>query len=366
MTHRFSTILLTIVLTAIGSIPSVAVQDDDGQVDLKALYQQIDQAIEQFPEFVAEQEEKINHSRQLFLSGSAGEEKLQTAEQLFNLYKSYKNDSALHYAKICISLADSLHRPDLVGRYRSQEARLCSNVGMYVESLALLQEVDKSALDRQGLTKYYEAWMHVCGEIGSHSQLNEVRLAYYELQDAYRDSVLMVAETDSEEYLHLKMDVLNARQQYQDALKVSNRWLNKVSDGTHEEAFAAFYRSVVYDKLANHDLMRYWLGISALNDIRCAVLDQAALVMLAEHLGEDGDIERAYRYISFSRDCNTTFHPHLRDYQVNSVINVINKNAQEKQDINRCLTIWATVMTCLFLTALLCIFLILRRQNKKS
>ena len=363
MTHRFSTILLTIVLTAIGSIPSVAAQDDDKQIDLEDLYQQIDQAIEQFPEFVAEQEERINDSRKQFLSKPVGEDKLQMAEQLFNLYRSYKNDSALHYARICISLADSLHRPDLVGRYLSQEARLCSNVGMYVESLALLQEVNKSALDRQGLTKYYEAWMHVCGEIGSHSQLNDVRQAYYELQDTYRDSVLKVAETDSEEYLHLKMDVLNARQLYQDALKVSNRWLNRVLEGTHEDAFAAFYSSVVYDKLTNHDQVRYWLGRSALDDIRCAVLDQAALVMLAEHLCEDGDIERAYRYASFSRDCNTTFYPHLRDYQVSSVINVINKHAQEKQYTHRYLMIWATVMTLLLLIALLCIFLLLRRRK---
>ena len=74
-----------------------------------------------------------------------------------------------------------------------------------------------------------------------------MRQDYYDRQDLYRDSVLMVAEAGSEEYLHLKMDVLCARRQYQDALGVSDSWLGKVSDGTHENAFAAFYRYVVYE-----------------------------------------------------------------------------------------------------------------------
>ena len=364
MLRHIRTTLLTIILTAIGSLPSVAVQEYDEQINLKALYQQIDQAIEQHPHFVAEREKQIDNSRELLLSESNMEKKMPIAEQLFALYKSYKNDSAIHYAEVCINSAEALHRPDLAGRYRALEARQCSGVGMYVESLDLLQKVDKSSLDRQGLTNYYEAWMHVCGEIGSHSQLPNGHQIYYGMQDAYRDSVLKVAKEDSDEYLHLKMDVLNARQQYQEALKVSNRWFNKVAEGTHEHAFAAFYRSVVYDKLANHDQVRYWLGRSALDDIKCAVQDQAALVMLAEHLCEDGDIERAYRYICFSRDCNLAFSPILRNYQVSSVINVIEKNYQESQDAKRFLTIFAFVVITLLLMALLYILFLLRKHNK--
>ena len=34
---------------------------------------------------------------------------------------------------------------------------------------------------------------------------------------------------------------------------------------------------------------RYWLGRSALDDIKCAVMDQASLIKLAELLNQDGD-----------------------------------------------------------------------------
>lgn len=363
MMHHIRTILFTIILIAIGSIPSVAEQANDKQTELEALYQQIDEAIEQYPLYVAGREKQINSFRNLFLSESSLEKKMLMAEQLFALYKPYKNDSAIHYAEVCINIAESLHRPDLAGRYRSLEARQCSGVGMYVEALNLLKKVDRSALGRQELTNYYEAWMHVCGEIGSHSYLPNGHQIYYGMQDAYRDSVLAMAKEDSEEFLHLKMDVLSARQQYQEALKVSDNWISMVSEGTHESAFAAFYRSVVYGKLDNHNQVRYWLGRSALDDIKCAVQDQAALIMLAEHLSEDGDMDRAYRYICFGKDCNLAFHPTLRNYQVNSVINVINKTFKESQDTNRFLTILASVVSILLLAALLFILLLLRKKQ---
>jgi glucan phosphoethanolaminetransferase (alkaline phosphatase superfamily) len=45
--------------------------------------------------------------------------------------------------------------------------------------------------------------------------------------------------------------------------------------------------------------------------------------MLAECLCEDGDYERADRYVHFCEACNTAFSPQLRNYQVRYVANVI-------------------------------------------
>jgi hypothetical protein len=45
--------------------------------------------------------------------------------------------------------------------------------------------------------------------------------------------------------------------------------------------------------------------------------------MLAECLCEDGDYERADRYVHFCEACNTAFSPQLRNYQVRYVANVM-------------------------------------------
>ena len=312
--------LLLIVVMGLGS--TVLAQADES-VDLDALYRQIDDAISQSPTYVAERERKIADWRNRLNKEKNVEKSVQMAEELFRLYQPYKNDSALYYAEVCISLADSLRRPDLAGRFRSMLAYQLSDADMLTESIEELRVIDKSTLDSVGLVNYYHAWMHVHGELGSITQRNAVRLNYYAQQDAYRDSVLMVADEGSEEWLHLKVDILCARQLYQDALELSGQWLQKVTDVTHESAYAAFYRSMIYDRLKNHDQTCYWLGKSALDDIRCAVMNQASLLFLAERLATDGDISRARRYAEFAKACNQTFCPRLRGYQVNSVINVI-------------------------------------------
>ena len=339
-------------------------QDADKAVDLNALYQQIDEAIEESPGYVAIREGQIKKQYQAFCKAKNGEQKFVTAEELFALYKPFKNDSALHYAGICITLADSMQRADLAGRYRSLMARQCSNAGMYVESQGILNEIDKEALDRQGLTDYYDAWMHVCGEIAAYSLIPEVRDRNYALQDHYRDSVLQVADEGGDEYLHLQMSVLCARKLYQEALKVSDKWMNKVKEGTHADAYAAFYRHIVYDKLGNDEMVRFWLAKSAIDDIKCAVMDQASLITLAELLNYDGDIERSYRYIRFTWQCNNFFNTRLRSSQITPVLNVIEKSYQDSIARNTRFLIIASVVFTLLSLLLLLLFSKVLRQKK--
>ena len=335
-------------------------------VDLEQLYQEIDDAIEYSANYVTLKENNIADRRKDFLRASDTNEQLVLAEQLFWLYKPYKNDSALYMADLCISLADSMNRKDMVGLYLSRKAHKCSSSGLYVKALDLLKRVDRRALGRDELTIYYAAWMHLCGELGSYAQQSEEQLSYYAMQDAYRDSVLAVADESSELYLHLKMDVLSGRRQYQDALAVSNRWQKQVTDGTHENALASFYRSVVYEKLNNGHQRRYWLGKSALDDIKCAVFDQASLFMLAECLCEDGDYERADRYVHFCEACNTAFSPQLRNYQVRYVVSVMEaayKNSQARY--SRLLTI-AAVGLLFFLVVVAILLVRLKRLKRKA
>ena len=352
----------TALLAIIGT-QEMSAQISDEKPNLEELYQQIDDAIDRSPQYVANRLTMTDRARRDLQRVNNQDRRLALAEELFELYTSFKNDSALYFADLCSSLADSMQLKHTAGLYRSLKAHQCSNAGLYVESLNLLKKTDRQTLDREGLTKYYAALMHVYGELGSYSQQTNEQRDYFQLQDSYRDSVLAVAEKGSEEYLHLKMDVLCARQLYQDALAVSDSWLNKVREGTHEIAYAAFYRSIVYDKLGNNTQLRYWLGVSALNDIKCAVNDQASLFMLAEKLCEDGDYDRAYRYMRFCEDCNRRFSPQLRNYQVRYVTSVMESVLENRQ--TRCSQLLA-IACVVVLMLLAAVGWLLIRQRRGS
>ena len=181
--------------------------------------------------------------------------------------------------------------------------------------------------------------------------------------DLYRDSVLAVTKEGSEEWLHLKMDILSARRQFQEALRISDKWLHKVKEGTHEYAYAAFYRSVCYDHLDNDQLAHYWLGKSAIADIRCAVNNQASLLFLADHLANEGDVEHARRYMEFSMKQNRVFYPRMRTYQIDPVINITEKSNQAALSCDKTLLFIAGGIIVLLLFVLFIV--ILKRYRTK-
>ena len=356
-------IRILLLFVAMGFASAISAQEEP--IDLDALYQQLDDAILQSPKYVAERKQQIAVCRDSLFLEKSTEGRFLMAEKLFWLYEPYKNDSALHYAELCISFADSLHHTGLTGRFRSLLAYQCSRTDMHTESLEQLHLVNKSALDQAGLVDYYNAWMHVCGELGLYTQRKDIRQRSFDLQNLYRDSVLMVIEKGSDEWYHLKMDILNARRQFQDALELSDQWIKKVTDNTHESAYAAFYRSMVFANLNNHDMLCYWLGKSALDDIRCAVMNQASLLFLAERLADDGDIKRAHRYAEFAKECNLVFCPRLRAYQVNPFVNVVEKNSQATQSkANLILYIASIVIFLLLIALIICISLVRKAKRK--
>lgn len=346
-------------------VSPAAAQVQGEEVDLEALYQQIDQETGRSPQYVANLEAHIDHQRHAYLAETDAQRRFLMAEELFALYKPFKNDSAIHYAQVCIDLADSLGAANLAGRYRSLMARQCSNAGMYVESLSFLGLVDKSHLDSQGLTDYYDAWMHVCGEIANYSLIPEVRNHYRACQDHYRDSVLMVADKGSYQYLHLLMSALCARQQYQEALKVSDRWINMVTEGTHADAYASYYRHIVYDRLGNTRMVRFWLAKSALSDIKSAVMDQASLITLAELLNYDGDLDRSYRYIRFTWQCNNSFNTRLRSSQIAPVLSVIERNYTSVTERNTLILMVSVAVFSVMAVGLLLLFYYVYRQKRR-
>lgn len=361
MMHFKRTFVVILLLTVAVRFAPVAIAQTDEGVDLPVLYQEIDDAINHSKQFISIRESQIKDCRDSLLNEQSLEKQVTLAGKLFSLFQPYKNDSALHYAQICINLGDSLRRPDISGRFHSLMAYQCSNCNMYSEAFEQLSMVKRSALDQAGLIDYYTAWMHVYGELGSLTQIKNMRRHYFDLQDLYRDSVMMVAKEGSEDWYHLKMDILSARQSFQEALSINNQWLKRVHPNTHESAFAAFYRSIVYDKLQNHDQKCYWLGRSALEDIRCAVMSQASLLFLAEQLANDGDIDRARSYMEFTRDCNMFFLPRVRIYQINPYINILEKSCQAAEaKADNTLLIAAVVIGLL----LVVLFVILIRKRK--
>ena len=329
---------------------------------MKAVYQQIDEAIEQSPRYVADYEAKIEEERQQYLQAVTPEDKYQLAYSLYNLYKAFMNDSALAYLDQAEQWAQKQGQLARVGSCRAQKAFQCSTVGYYNEALAFLSSIDKEQLDSVGLTNYYRAQMHVHGELGYYTNISSMKEQYFKLRSLYRDSLFSNINHQSQDYLMNKVFELKDQNRLEEARKLCDQWIKSVKPDSHDYAIAAYYYWLV---CSNENEAQYWLGQSALCDVHNAVMDQASLLSLAEILNGAGDLERSYKYIRFTWDSNNRFNTRMRSWQITPILNVIENNYQKAVEHNTKVLRMSIVVVSVLALFILGVLFFLHRRNRQ-
>ena len=349
-------LLLLITFVALGIY--VSAQDDD----VKIIYQQIDEAIEQSPRIVGEYEQQIADIRQQYQHSSRPEEKYQLAFRLYEQYKAFMNDSALFYLNEAEQWAGRQGQTDLVGNCRALKAFQCSTVGYYTEAQTLLKNIDKRQLDSIGLRNYYKAQMHVYGELGYYSNIPSMKEGFFKNQALYRDSLFSMIDHSDQDYLMYKIYELNDLKELKEAHKLSSQWVKQVQPGSHDYAIACYYSWLSCE---DEGEKRWWLAQSALYDVRNAVMDQASLLSLAEILNADGDLDRSYKYIRFTWDCNNRFNTRMRSWQITPILNVIENNYQKAVEHNTKVLRMSIVVVSVLALFILSVLFFLHRRNRQ-
>ena len=300
--------------------------------DLKELYKEIDEAIADSRSFVKAHEDRIDETRASFINAQSPERRMMYADQMYLLYKSFDNDSALAYIKIYIDMADRTGQQWAVDRGRSLMAYQYSSAGLYSESLEILKEMDGRRMQPDVLTEYLNARVHVYNELAYYTPLPDVRDEYYSRRDQYRDSLYRIADHKSPIYLQLRESELLDSHRFDESLEFNDNWMSQIRAESRDYAIVCYYRYLIYATMQEPVWSRYWLAQSALSDIRHAVMDQASLISLADLLNQDGDFERSYRYISFTWRSNDSFNTRMRSWQISPILTVIENDYQTQKE----------------------------------
>lgn len=333
--------------------------------DLKGLYRQIDDAIAHSPEYVSAHQDRIDEVRQMYNNERSAERKMMYADQLYLLYKSFDNDSALAYIQHYIDLADRLGQTEAADRGRSIMAYQCSSVGLYSESLSILDQLDPQRMKPEVMTEYLNARVHVYNELAYYSSVPGIREKYYSLRDAYRDSLYQKADTMNSVYLQIRESHLVDENHFEEALMMNDSWMASIKPESRDYAIVCYYRYLIFATLHDSIQSRYWLAQSALSDVRHAVMDQASLISLADLLNQDGDFVRSYRYISFTWRSNNKFNTRMRSWQISPILTVIENDYQlQKERSSHILLLMVIVVSLLALLTLGALLFSLRERRK--
>ncbi|MBR5687058.1 MAG: transcriptional regulator [Prevotella sp.] len=304
------------------------------QRPLDSLYQCLDEEIERFPEYVSMHEKEVALLTHELNQATDDELRYDLSFRLYDKYRAFINDSAIYYLNQCIGLAERLQQTSRAGECRSLLALRCSNAGMYDEAQEILQQIRPETLDRHALGIYYEAQNHVYNELAYYTHLEDMRVKYQEMADKYQEQLLaVVPDTFDVSFLRREMTDMTAGR-YEQSKAINDEWLKHVTPGSHRYALVALYRYLEYKSVNDSTEMMYWLAESALSDVRNAVMDQGSLWELANQLMLQGNVDRSYRYITFTSDCAGRYGSRQRSWQIAPLLSAIANNYKKQSEHN--------------------------------
>lgn len=331
--------------------------------EMDSLLKALDKTVDSCHIYSLRKDEKLNRLKELLKIAPTDEQQYTICAQLYDEYNNYTSDSALLYARKKLQIAEKLNNKRNITDARLNLSFIMVTVGMYKEAIDLMELVDiKSAPD---LKAYY---FHICrtvyGFMSDYAVSSQEKERYVSLTGKYRDSLLVSNPPQSGTHIMVKADQLIVRGKYDEALKLMQAYFPTIAPGNHERAIIAYSISQAYHGKKEREQEKKWLMISAISDLQSANKEYISLRSLAFLLYEDGDIDRAYKYMKRSLDDALFCKARLRTYEISQMMPIIDKAYQmENESRQRQLVIFLISISILSLFLIIAIISLYRHMQ---
>lgn len=359
MNTRKSIVILFWAVVLVSPVRSVFAGEPQQGMALRILYE----LMENKETFMSEKEDRISSVKKMLQTPNISDvQRYDINLQLFNEYKTYISDSAIHYANQNIVISEKLNDRDRMNESNLNLTSLYIIAGMYIESLDILKSIDKNGLSGELLIRYYDSYKQL---YRNYSFNNFNAHVYIAKSSQYRDSLLNVLDKNSNHYRIVYAEKLSDENRLAESKQILQDLIDQSEEETHEKAVLTYALASIYRKEGDiHNQITYY-AISAICDIKNAIKENASMQALAVTLFETGNIERAYDCIRSSMEDAMFCNARLRTYEISQILPIIDSAYQEKVRNQQ-----SELQLFLVLVSLLSLFLIIAviyvyRQMKK-
>lgn len=286
------------------------------------------------------------------------EQQLIINNRLIEEYEAFVFDSALFYLEENLELCKKIYKPDQELKTRILLADMLASSGRYKDAEDILNSIPVNQIPDDILKEYYKVYCHVYSIITFYTPINENRIKYSQLYKLYTDSLISVIDHNSEQYLAiLEKDYRDSRQ-LDKCLDMNSQRLALTKFGERAYSMVTFERSLVYELLGDVQNQKKYLILSAISDISFSVKDNASLAVLAAILYHEQNLEKAYRFITFSYEDASFYNSSLRFTLISNILPIINdayqlRNTKQKRALRNLLILISFLSIGLFITVIL-------------
>ena len=328
-----------------------------------SLLKVLDEVVANHKQYSDKKEEKLLQLKSLLRITTSGEQQFVVCGQLIDEYYYYQKDSALVYVKRSIKIANQIHDNNRLISARIKLASINGSIGMYKEALEILRDINIT--NYPGLkVEYYNEYAILYGYMGFYAVTDQDRRMYNQSNKLYYDSLVAIIPRDTSLYVLAKTGVYFTDNQHEKAFGLLNAAYLRCND-MHERAKLAYNIGTVYGNRKDTKRETLWLTISSINDLGSVTKEYVSLRILAYKLFQQGDIDRAYNYMSCALEDALFCNARLRTHEISLMMPIIDKAYQHqtrtKQQI---LTISTIVVSVLSLFLLIAIWRVYRQMKK--
>lgn len=327
-------------------------------------------------------EKTIENLRTRFQYASAPQDKLDASMKLFNEYKVYDSDSALYYARIARKIAPhtSGYNKKLDVDLRLNEAFIEGVMGKFDSAVALVNEIDTVGLDKQSLCKYFDMLGYILS-LGSIfiADSPEDWSQYIGFSNNYRDSVIFYNTDRNPAFfwipIALKVDNLNKTSDISYPMDDPDFLaLKQITDSvtfpTREDAINAYWVSRYYEVAGDSENKLKYQTLAAIYDAKIVNKELAAVQEVANQLLDQGDLNRAYNYLTYAIDQANTYNNRSRIVSLAKIMGNPRKAYQDKIEQRekkaRRLTISLAIVAGILILTLILVIYNFRKIHKQG
>jgi len=286
---------------------------------------------------------------------------------LYDEYKSYCYDSARHYGLECLAIARQQQRDDRYIEAVHALAFSLISAGLLSEAEELLASIDRTKLSGRLLCDNYEhlaqLWRTKADYIGQEPYYTQ----YITRSNAYLDSLLAITPQNTLHWWSIKGSKLMRQHEYPQALEAFNNVLSNDSIGNYVHLVATTTAEMAwaYVYLENEPKAIEYFARSAVADNESATREITALYHLSRLIDQQGQHERASRYVHQALEDINFYNTRLRKVEINDVLPIIE---QDRYDALRSQRNWlfaATAMAIALLLGILFSYMFIRKKNQQ-
>lgn len=351
------------ILTATGA----NAQDD------AALFKRLDSLLAIQPEITKAKESRINNIKErLNVPHLSPRQEYDINETLYQEYMAFKCDFAYKYATRNIQIAKANGWWREYNNSTLEQVHILSVMALFENAEQSISTVRKDAMTtRDDSLSYYTCYsdLHLFGAEfteGTPFYASNLNTAQEARKKALSTSTTntMLGVTNIANYMAYNKD-------YDKAIALLTRFLNNgLKSGKRD--YSIVTSDLAHFYFCKHDNMRrrHYLLLSAISDIEGAVRENNSLRELASLLMDEGDYDRAYKYINVSINDALFYGTRLRNMQttklIPKIIEVYNQSQVHNSHVMMVVTFIISLITILLIIAVFLMQRYLRRYHRTT